>query len=143
MKTLIFERAGIPLSDMNDVGTGRIRTAFRAKDGNNYYLEMIAIRKGKYTQWCRWERAGFIDSCYLMDGNTITKDYIKHPEHESFGTFEWTRQSILNMVNSIGGDFDEVRIADPEEYRVFKNSEGNCCNFGIEYSFDEAKNERN
>lgn len=131
MKTLTFEQAGMKLNDMNDVGTGRIRTAFTAKDGNNYYLEMIAIRKSKYTQdWCQWERTGFIDSCYLMDGGQITKDYVRHPISKSQHRFEWTLVGILDVVKAIGGDFDTVRVAEPTEYRVFTDCTGCHCNFG-------------
>lgn len=132
MKTLTFERAGMKLDDMNDVGTGRIRTAFTAKDGNGYYLEMIAIRKNKHTDsWCQWERTGFVASCHLMDGDEITQDYIdEYPMKQPVMRFEWTLAEILRVVNSLGGDFDKVRIAEPTEYRVFKDCSGNHCNFG-------------
>lgn len=131
MKTITFERAGMKLDDMNDVGTCRIRTAFHTKDGKALYLELIAIRKGKYTQdWCKWERTGFADSCFEMNGDEITNDYVSHPIDEAHRRFEWTLMKILNLVNSIGGDFDEVIISDPEVYRVFKSTDGNYCNFG-------------
>ena len=131
-KTLVFERAGVPLKDMNDVGTGRIRTAFHMQDGQAIYLELIAIRKGKYTQsWAEWERTGFVDSCYLMEGDQITPDYDKYPVGYEERYFEWTLDNILTYVNYyLGGGFDNVRIADPEEYRVFKTVSGEHCNFG-------------
>lgn len=130
MKTLIFERTGMKLDDMNDVGTGRIRTAFHTKDGKGLYLELIAIRKTKYQQdWCEWARTGFVDSCFEMDGDEITSDYISHPIDENHRHFEWTLAEILNLVNYIGGDFDEVIISAPESYRVFKNTSTNECKF--------------
>lgn len=132
MKTLVFERAGAILDDMNDVGTGRIRTAFHTEDGKALYLELIAIRKGKYIQsWAEWERTGFVDSCYLMEDDQITPDYVKYAVGYENRHFEWTLDNILTYVNYyLGGNFDEVRIADPEEYRVFKDSSENHCNFG-------------
>lgn len=131
MKTLKFERAGMKLDDMNDVGTGRIRTAFHTKDGKGLFLELIAIRSSKHTcSWAQWERTGFIDSCYEMEGDEIKSDYIEPDYIDVHNHFEWTLSEILNLINSIGGDFDEVVISDPEVYRVFKNTDGNYCNFG-------------
>ena len=131
MKTITFERAGMKLDDMNDVGTCRIRTAFHTKDGKALYLELIAIRKGKYTQdWCKWDRTGFVDGCYEMEGNEIAEGYISHEIEAEYSHFEWTLSGILNLVNSIGGDFDELIISDPEVYSVFKSTDGNYCNFG-------------
>ena len=130
-KTLVFERAGMKLSDMNDVGTGRIRTAFHTKDGNGLYLELIAIRSNKHTcSWAQWERTGFIDFCYEMEGDEIKSDYIEPDNVDVHSHFEWTIEKILELVNSIGGDFEAIRIADPSEYRVFKPNGHNRCNFG-------------
>ena len=130
-KTLVFERAGMKLSDMNDVGTGRIRTALHLKDGQEIYLELIAIRKNKHTQsWAQFERTGFVDSCYRMEDGQIAQDYIMYHMSDELRHFEWNLDNILKLVNSIGGDFDEVRIVDPSEYRVFKPEGHNRCNFG-------------
>lgn len=129
MRTLKFERAGMKLDDMNDVGTGRIRTAFHTKDGKALYLELIAIRKSKYTQsWCKWERTGFVDSCFEMEDDEIKPDYIEPDNVDVHNHFEWTLAGLLNLVNSIGGDFDEVVIVSPQDYRVFKGTYE--CNFG-------------
>lgn len=132
-KTLVFERAGMKLNDMNDVGTGRIRTAFHIEDGKALYLELIAMRRmsGSHVcSWALWDRTGFIDSCYEMEGDEIKSDYIEPDNVDVHSHFEWTIEKILELVNSIGGDFESIRIADPEEYRVFKDSSGNHCNFG-------------
>jgi len=131
MKTLVFERAGAILDDMNDVGTGRIRSAFHLKDGQEIYLELIAVRKNKNTQsWAQFERTGFIDSCYRMEDGHIAQDYIMYPVSEEYRHFEWNLDNLLKLVNSIGGDFDEIKIANPSEYRVFKPEGYNRCNFG-------------
>ena len=39
-------------------------------------------------------------------------------------------QKTITKFENLIGNFDKVRIADPEEYRVFKDSSGNHCNFG-------------
>lgn len=133
MKTLVFERAGMKLNDMNDVGTGRIRTALHLKDGQEIYLELIAMRRisGRHIcSWAKWDRTGFVDSCYRMEDGHIAQDYIMYPMSDELRHFEWNLDNILKLVNSIGGDFDEVRIADPSEYRVFKPEGHNHCNFG-------------
>lgn len=130
MKTLIFERAGMKLDDMNDAGTGRIRTAFHTKDGEGLFLEMIAVRRNKFTPWAAWERTGVVSHCYWMEEDKISADYKKYLQSTYLWHIEWTIENILKFVNSLGGDFDEVRIADPEVYRVFKNTDGNYCNFG-------------
>ena len=77
-KTLVFERAGMKLNDMNDVGTGRIRTAFHTEDGKALYLELIAMRRisGRHIcSWAKWDRAGFVDSCYRMEDGQIAMRY--------------------------------------------------------------------
>ena len=130
MKTLIFERAGMPLDDMNDVGTCRIRTAFHTADGSGYYLELIAIGKSNHTaSWCEWDRTGFVDSIHQMTGDKIILEY---PKNKPAIRFTWTLAEILKLVNSLGGDYDAVKIAEPTEYRVFQGGDGRRCNFGDE-----------
>lgn len=135
MKTLYFEMAGNPLNDMNDVGTGRIRTAFTDKDGNKVFLEMIASRKNKYTKsmYAIWDVNGFICDCQFIEKEKDGHYGIRNAAIKDKNiprAFEWTMENILKTVNKIGGQFDEVIIS-RSGYRVFGEREN--YQFGDEY----------
>lgn len=127
-KILLFERAGMNLQDMNDVGTGRIRTAFRTDDGKRIYLELIAGRKQKQSSPTiyQWERTGFVMDCFYITDEKPNDDCNKHrfPTDQLPRCFEWSLDNIRNIVRKIGGDFDGVAVVPHSTYRVFNDLGG-------------------
>lgn len=132
MKTLYFEGAGWPKTEegvKTGVGNCRIRTAFHLKNGKRVYLEILGtkvtkhmskdVQKYKYVSW--------IDFCHYITDEDPNEDCNKHAmrEIERVVRFEYNKQNILEFVNSLGADFDRIRVLpNLAGYRVFasKNS---------------------
>lgn len=132
-KTLYFEGAGcVPRGEVENC---RIRTAFRDNKGEPIYLEMNGFEVTKYTAkiYKDFKNVGIITSCcYIKNDDDENNHSIKEMRNK---TFEYTKESILNLVNSLGCSFDEVVILpDLAGYRVFR--EGGGHNFGDKFKFN-------
>lgn len=115
MKPLIFEGVGYSKSDASgDVGNCRIRATFLNKSGSEIYLELIAIKPHKWSlqKQKSYQICGVVDHLfYTSDRKTGYSDRFSHL-HKMY--FEWTRENILKLVNSleIDGGFDSIEVRD-------------------------------
>ncbi len=122
-RILIFEGAGMPGAEAskNTIGNCRVRTAFHLDDGKEVYLELHGWDwngpRNKRPACYKWKYTGFIDYLYGVDREGI-------PE-----SFEYTKENILKLVNSLGASFDEIEV-DNEHYRVFADGTGTKYNYG-------------
>lgn len=159
MKTLYFEGAGIV--PRGEVENCRIRTAFRNTDGEIVYLEMsgsdkayefITGDKSKAKQI--FGSFGWIDHCFITrleadeqgemrwtDCNKYGCDYPRRANENVNYTFEYTKQGILDMVNThFKGCFEEVVILPAlSGYRVHntaKNRQNLPYNLMDEFHYD-------
>jgi len=133
MKTLYFEGAGSVPRGM--VENCRIRTAFKNDNGESIYLEMsgFEVTKNSVNSVKKFTIAGIVDHChYIFNDDDCNKHGIISMRHK---TFEYSKDEILSIVNSLGCSFNEVVILpDLAGYRVFKDREGH--NFGDEFQFN-------
>lgn len=132
-KTLYFEGAGC--APCGEVENCRIRTVFHTDKGEPIYLEMSGVEVTKYTAkiYKDFKNAGFVNHCfYIKNDDDENKHSIKSMRNK---TFEYTKTNILNLVNSLGCNFNKVVILpDLAGYRVFKEDGG--YNFGDEFKFN-------
>ena len=132
VKTLYFEGAGWSGADISKatVGNCRIRTAFHLKDGRAVYLEILGGERTKHsTSVYKWQYTGFVDSCYYITDDRENDDCNKHRVRlpgtgngsvENNVHFEYTEAEILRFVNSLGADFEAIKVLpDLGGYRVF------------------------
>jgi hypothetical protein len=153
VKTLYFEGAGWGGADISKatVGNCRIRTAFHLKDGRAVYLEILGGERTKHsTSVYKWRYTGFVDSCYYITDDRDNDDCNKHRVRlpgtgngsvENNVHFEYTEAEILRFVNSLGADFEAIKVVpDLGGYRVFP-SRRSCQGpdgyyYGDEFTFD-------
>jgi hypothetical protein len=138
-KTLYFEGAGcVPRGEVENC---RIRTAFHNDKGEAIYLELIGVEvtKKSVKSIQKYENAGFVDSCFYIRGDDDDNNHTIH--HRNSKTFEYSKQGILNIVNSLECSFDSVVILPSlAGYRVHGNNRG--YNFGDEFKFNAERTER-
>lgn len=154
MKTLYFEGAGWSGADISKatVGNCRIRTAFHLKDGRAVYLEIIGAERTKNSgPVYKWQYTGFVDSCYYITDDKYNDDCNKHKvllrpgksllPVQNNTNFEYTEAEILKFVNSLGADFDAIKVLpDLGGYHVFP--EKRSCQgpdgyyYGDEFQYD-------
>ena len=152
LKTLYFEGAGWSDADVSKatVGNCRIRTAFHLKDGRPVYLEILCGKIEKPASVYKWRYTAFVDYCYYItddrDNDDCNKHRLRMPGNgnssiENSVHFEYTEAEILRFVNSLGADFDAIKVLpDLGGYRVFP-SERNCQGtkgyyYGDEFQYD-------
>ena len=139
-KTLFFEGAGWSGADSSKatVGNCRIRTAFHTADGKMIYCELTCISKtgthwdprytgkrlgstGKVEPYYQ----GFVDTLFYIskeDPDDDDQTYNSLLKRGFRREIRYTKEGILQFVNSIGGQFDEIRVLpDYGGYRVFKD----------------------
>lgn len=117
-KLLYFEGAGMSGTG-GEVGNCRIRTAFKNDNGSKVYLEMLGFNNSSKKMQFENRIAGRVDHCFwiLEDGEQMTADIERNI------SFEYTKESILNVINEkLDCSFDEVVILE-KLYRVHGNSE--------------------
>jgi hypothetical protein len=137
VKVLFFEGAGC--AERGDLENCRIRTAFRNDEGKEFYLELTGFEVHKWTpaNLKNFENVGCVDYCYEIgkDGEKCRFDIEKHH-------FEYSRQNILDFVNSVFGcSFMDLVIADMfYNYRVHKDGGG--YNFMEDHDWDVEKAHR-
>ena len=132
MKTLYFEGAGWPKTEegvKTGVGNCRIRTAFHLKNGKRVYLEIIGTKVTKHMSKDaqKYKYASWIDFCHYITNEEPNEDCNKYAmrEIERNVRFEYNKQNILEFVNSLGADFDRIRVLpNLAGYRVFASSNG-------------------
>lgn len=151
-KTLYFEGAGWSDADISKatIWNCRIRTAFHLKDGRAVYLEIVGSERTKYSSpLCRWPYTGFVTDCYYITDDKPNDDCNKHhvmapggrKTVENSTQFEYTEEEVLRFVNSLGADFDSIKVV-PHlgGYQVFP--EGKSCQgpdgyyYGDEFQFN-------
>ena len=129
VKVLFFEGAG--LVERGDVENCRIRTAFRNDAGKGFYLELSGVEPTKITpeRLRGFMNIGFVDYCYELGVNTSRfrfdgEEQIRF-EIEKYN-FEYSKQGILNFVNSVlGCSFTEIVVVDMfYDYHVHKDGGG-------------------
>lgn len=163
-KVLYFEGAG--LVPRGEVENCRIRTAYKNKNGEIVYLEMIGSdtayeffidkqgnRKSKQISGAfGWVDYAFITKpeqdesgrTYWTDCNKNRYKYPLRARENVNYTFEYTKAEILRVVNTyFDGDFDEVVIfPDLAGYRVHRDKvyNGECpYNLIDDFYYDEAR----
>lgn len=142
-KILYFEGAGLsnaPISKAT-IGNCRIRTAFHLNNGKAVYLEIIGMERTKEDTY-PWKYFGFVDFCCYID------DHGKHSIPLRFvrRRFGYTESEILKIVNSLGADFDAIKVVpDLGGYPVHKEHKAKSIenyNYGDEFSFDQEMIDR-
>ena len=110
MKRLYFENAGMKGTGANDLDNCRLRTAFSSTAGKQVYLEIgkgyFRYQKGKkiisedgYLKIAfAFYITGDSDDCNTNKVNITLADDVKY-----------CKKSVLNLVNSIGGDFTDIK----------------------------------
>ena len=153
-RTLYFEGAGcVPCGEVENC---HIRTAYRNKNGEIVYLEMLGFEKPYKRVFDKNGNkvhpvAGFVDCAYKVkqyrteEGKTAWNDCNKNRyEAERKSEFEYTKAGILHMVNTyLDGDFDEIVILPfLSGYYVHRENayDGNCpYNLMDDFHYDEAR----
>lgn len=149
MKTLYFEGAGWSGADSSKatIGNCRIRTAFHLTDGRGVYLEIVCCERTKNSSpLIKWPYTGSVTDCYYITDDKPNDDCNRHrvrlqgegsPYVEHNTRFDYTEKEILKFVNSLGADFDSVKVCpDLGGYRVFPE-QGACTGPGAYYYGDE------
>ena len=146
MKVLYFEGAGwseAPTSKAT-IGNCRIRTAFHLDNGQPVYLEICGVERSKSSspKLYHWQYTGFVTDCFCITNDVPNDDCNRHRVNLfDRGVFEYTEESILEFVNSLGASFDAVKVVpDLGGYRVFP--EEHSCDgtdgyyYGDEFQYD-------
>jgi hypothetical protein len=111
-KILIFEGAGWEKAEHNGVGNCRIRATFKNKNGQGVYIELIGHKPHTHSPESvkRYNFAGFVSHLfYTKDKKTNYTPALRRLERV---TFEYTKENILTLVNSleVGGDFTDIEV---------------------------------
>jgi len=121
MKTLTFEGAGYAKAAHNGVGNCRIRTTFKNKFGREIYLELTGHAPHKYSPdyMKNYNFAGFVSHLFYTSDQKLNYS-LRFSKIERI-TFEYTKESILSLVNGleIEGDFTDINVNN-ENYNGFK-----------------------
>ena len=147
-KTLYFEGAGSAYADSaknTDVGNCRIRTAFHAKRGKRVYLELSGIRphipsklrgqeRKNWRKQYPWKYTGFVDFAFTITDEKPNNDCNVH-KLKTPKVFEWSKAGILQIVKSLGGDFDDILVI-PDEAGYSAHGDNGSYNFGDEFEYD-------
>lgn len=144
-KILYLEGAGINTEDCGDVGNCRIRTAFTNKEGKKIYFE---ASNGAKNDTIIWSLHYITDEIEKNGYNT--DDENKHSiKFDRTICKEWSLENLLKIVQSVGGDFEQVIcLPDLAGYRVhkekrdYKNGNIKNYNYGDEFYYNAEQTER-
>ena len=139
MKTLYFEPAGCV--EYNGINC-RIRTAFTNDNGKKIYLELFCGHRWKTHKETIPENYIVIDACHYITGDKddCWQSMVLLPNGETVERQRgywpnYTKENILELVNSLDCSFDDVVILpDYSGYSVFGDKE---YNYGDEFQYDE------
>lgn len=127
-KTLFFEGAGCNGTQVNDVENCRIRTAFKADDGKQYYLELmngftfikrstvipVELNGLDYTkdgQYFKFPNMIYVDFCFEIHNGRGNSNSFVHPIDRKTYHIPYTKAGILELVNkNLNCSFTEVVI---------------------------------
>ena len=133
VKTLYFEGAGcVP---RGDVPNCRIRTAFHLDDGQAVYLEISGMEVTRTTapRYKNFTNYGIIDHLHLVSGSD--GDIYSRFGFDPGYAIEYSMESILAFVNSLGASFDAIEVLPSlAGYRVHADKGG--YHFGDEFVKD-------
>lgn len=125
MKTLYFEGAGC-WGTSATVGNCRIRTAFTADDGREWYLEIVGFEPSKeqekaFPELKAHAEVARVEHCFEIEGGPDDCNENRHPCERS-AWMPYTLDAIREFVNrELGCSFDAVAVAPRfSRYRAHK-----------------------
>lgn len=167
-KVLYFEGAGWDKSERaGAVGNCRIRTAFTTQTGKKIYFEASAWMPSEEQIYYYNHNPENVDKMqrgkiyaavsslfYITDeidknGYNVSDENIHTIKRENRHLIEWSPESLLAFVRSLGGCFFAVKCLDNlAGYRVhsntpnYKNGNTNNYNYGDEFHYNAEQTER-
>lgn len=168
-KVLYFEGAGWSKSERaGAIGNCRIRTAFTIKNGKKIYFEASAWMPNNEQRYYYNHNPENVEKMqpgktyaaitslhYITDekdanGYNISDEKVHNIERKYYKKLiEWSPESLLAFVRSLGGCFSAVKCLDNlASYRVhkdkpnYKNGNTNNYNYGDEFDYNAQQTER-
>lgn len=123
MNRLILEGAGWEKADScGDVGNCRVRGCFYDSSNQKVYFECSSVEVSKFSlssikHYGLGNLVGFVTDCFYVKDQQ--SNYSKELSHITKQDFNWSKKSLLSLINSsFGTDFSDL-VIDNEKYRVF------------------------
>lgn len=107
--TLIFEAVGMELSELAGLSC-RIRTRFKAGDGQIIYLELSGLLKHSHSptsiKELPFNEIGIVDHALLYQGSPEETNW-----PQKIDVFHYTQKGIVDLVNThFGTQFQALRL---------------------------------